>query len=166
MDSQPYADILIRMQQADPNLYGAVYKATKNLSLYDIHKVEKSDDAGEKERKAREGEERERQVDINRNRAFDGLMDFARSGNLVVLDNDEYREMFTKHLMDMKRLREFTVEREMTYVWQKSAKGQDHFHHALLYSWIASKMRSVSGGRIVLPWLVGKFHVKQPGEKR
>lgn len=161
VDSQPYADMLMRMQAVDQNLYGAVYVTSKDLALYAVKKTEEVDDAMEGEKKAGAGEERERQVNVNRNRALDGLMDFARRGNLQVLDGP-YFETFAKHVQDMKRVKDFTREKEISYVWQKSAKGNDHFHHALLYAWIASKMRGVVQSSILLPGYMRKIHVKQP----
>jgi hypothetical protein len=159
-DSQPYADMLMRMQQKDQNLYGAVYVTSKNLAMYEVKKVEEKDLAGDGDKKAGEGEERERQVNINRNRAFDGLMDFARRGNLIFRDGDD-KDVVIKHLMDMKRVKDFTAEKEISYVWQKSAKGNDHYHHTLLYLWIAAKMRGVSQSSIILPGYMRKFRVKQ-----
>lgn len=161
-DSQPYADILMRMQAQDQNLYGAVYVRSKNLAMYSIKKLEGEDEAGEEEKSVDAGEQRERQVNVNRNRAFDGFMEFVRAGNWLIAE-DENREVLTKHLQDMKRIKAFTEDKEIAYVWQKSAKGHDHFHHALLYCWIASKMRAVSSSSILLPFLVSKFPVKQKG---
>jgi hypothetical protein len=158
-DSQPYADILMRMQAQDANLYGAVYVRSANLAVYSIKKLEGEDEAGEDEKSVDAGEERERQVNVNRNRAFDGFMEFVRGGNWLIVP-DENRETVTKHLQDMKRIKQFTADKEIAYVWQKSAKGQDHFHHALLYCWIASKMRAVGSSAILLPGILGKFHVE------
>jgi hypothetical protein len=160
MDSQPYADMLMRMQAVDPNLYGAVYVTSKDLAMYAVKKTEEDDLALDGERKAGAGEERERQVNVNRNRAFDGLMEFVRRGNLQAVDSP-YWDTFVKHLMDMKRVKDFTREKEIAYVWQKSAKGQDHFHHALLYAWIAAKMRGIAQSSIILPSYIRKFHVKR-----
>ncbi len=159
MDSQPYTETLYRLQERDANLYGAIYVTSKNLALYTLKKVDEELEAGEDDKKAKEGEERERQVNINRNKAFDGLMHFVRAGNLLILE-DENKDLIISHVQDMKRIKQFTAEKEITYVWQKSAKGQDHFHHALLYCWIASKMRTMVGSPILLPGMVRKIHVK------
>lgn len=164
-DSQPYADMLMRMQASDPNLYGAVYVTSKDLAQYVLKKLEEPDGADEGDRKVHEGEEEIRQVNINRNRAFDGFMDFVRGGNMQIFE-DENREVLTKHWMDMKRIKQFTADKEISYVWQKSAKGQDHFHHAALYAYIASKMRSVAGSGIILPGVMGKFRVGAPPKRR
>lgn len=160
-DSQPYTDLLLRMQATDPNLYGAVYVNQKALAPYTIVKTEEADRAGEDDKRADAGELRERQVNVNRNKALDALMEFIRGGNLTIIE-DENRPIFTAHLQDMKRVKDFTAEREISYVWRKSAKGNDHFHHALLYAWVAGKMRGIASSLILLPSYVQKFKVKTP----
>lgn len=160
MDSQPYADTLMRLQRLDQNLYGAVYVTSKDLAVYGVKKTEEKEDALDGEKKAGAGEERERQVNINRNKAFDALMDSVRIGNWL-FRADENRELMTKHLTDMKRIKDFTREKEISYVWQKSTKGEDHFHHALLYAEIAARMRGISASSLILPVFLGKFPVKR-----
>jgi hypothetical protein len=159
MDSQPYADMLMRMQATDPNLYGAVYVTSKDLAVYSVKKTEEDEKALDGEKKSGQGEERERQVNVNRNRAFDGLLEAARRG-LVGLTDGPYWDTVGKHLMDMKRVKEFTREKEVAYVWQKSAKAQDHFHHALLYGWVAAKMRGIAQSSIILPGYMRRFKPK------
>jgi hypothetical protein len=165
MDSQPYTETLYRLQERDPNLYGAVYTTSKDLSLYTLKRTEEKDRADKDDRKARAGEEAERQVNINRNKSLDAFMHFVRAGNLVLIEDDN-KETIITHLQDMKRVKDLTAEKEFTYVWQKSAKGNDHFHHALLYTWIASKMRGVATGLVVLPWLVASIRLTDPDAPR
>jgi hypothetical protein len=150
MDHQPYTDMLMRLQKSDPNLYGAVYVTSRNLAPFAMKKEEEDKD---------EAELQVRQVNINRNRAFDGLMEFIRRGSWQIME-DANKELIIKHLTDMKRVKAFSDDKEIQYVWQKSSQGEDHFHHTLLYCWIAGQMRGVSESRIVLPWLVSKFKVK------
>jgi hypothetical protein len=157
-DALPYTDMVLRMQAKDQNLYGAMYVNLKSLKPYIVGKREEEDKAGEGEKKSGEGEQREREVRINRSKAFDALMQDVRAGNWILVADDNY-ELVKKHLQDMKRIKEFTVEREVSYVWQKSAKGQDHFHHTLMYLWIAAKMRGVVTTGVALPFFVGKFKI-------
>lgn len=164
-DSQPYTEVLLRMQQTDANLFGAVYVESKDLAAFSIKKLEEEEKATEGDRKVKEGEQRVRQVNVNRNKAFDGLMDFVRAGNLTIIE-DKNREIVTAHLQDMKRVKEFGNDKEVGYVWRKSAKGRDHFHHTLLYLWVAARMRGAAQGSVVLPWLMAKFPVKQKAETR
>lgn len=161
MDSQPYADTLMRLQAKDSNLYGAVYVQSKDLAIYTVKKLEDQEEGDADERKVRAGEEQVRQVNINRNRAFDGLMEAIRSLNVLLVE-DANRPIVTAHLQDMKRIRDFSSDKEVTFVWRKSTKGEDHFHHALGYAFVAAKMRAVAGSSIVLPGLVHSFKLEPP----
>ncbi len=150
MDSQPYADILMRFQATDSNLYGALYVATKNLETF---RVKAKDEDAEK------GQQEVRQVDINRNKTFDALMDAIRSGQWVCKE-DENKSTIIAHLQDMKRIKDFGNDNEMNYVWKKSNRGNDHFHHALLYLFVASRLVGMSHTSIVIPTLVHTFKNK------
>lgn len=150
MDSQPYADTLMREQAKDTNLYGAVYVDSKNLLPFEVKKQEEE---------KKEGDLEVRQVNINRNRAFDSLMTFIRRRGLLVLE-DENKELFIKHCQDMKRVKDWTSDKEISFVWRKSASGDDHFHHALLYCSVAAQMRGVGSIQMTLPGLVHSFKVK------
>jgi hypothetical protein len=151
MDSMPYTDLLMRLQKSDTNLYGAVYVTNKTSLLPFVVKKE--------EEEKDDAELALRQVNVNKNRAFDGLMTFIRTGNWQILE-DANRETLTAHLMDMKRVKDFTSDKEISYVWRKSTNGDDHFHHALCYCWVASQMQGVAQSSIILPGLVHKFKVK------
>ncbi|MDI1362524.1 phage terminase large subunit family protein [Methylotenera sp.] len=150
MDSQPYTDILMRFQETDSNLYGALYVVTKNL---DTHRVKTKEEMAEK------GQEELRQVDINRNHTLDAVMETIKSGKWVCKE-DENKETIKAHLQDMKRIQDFGNDNEMHYVWKKSAKGNDHFHHALLYLWVASRMVGMSHTSIVIPQMAYTFKNK------
>jgi hypothetical protein len=151
MDSLPYTDLLMRLQQSDQNLYGAIYVTNKKSLLpFSVKKEEEEKD---------DADLRLRQVNINKSKALDGLMTFIRTGNWQILE-DQNRETLTKHLTDMKRVQEWTAEREVSYVWRKSNQGDDHFHHALLYCWVASQMQGVAQSTLILPTLISKFKVK------
>jgi hypothetical protein len=152
MDHQPYTDVLMRLQKSDPNLYAGVYVASQDIQTFKVKKKEKDEDDAQVE---------VRQVNINRNRALDGLMTFARSGNLALLD-DSNKALLIKHMQDMKRVKAFNNagEKEISYVWRKSANGEDHFHHALLYCWVASQMQGISQSSLILPSLMSKFRIK------
>jgi hypothetical protein len=147
MDSQPYTETLMALQRHDQNLYGAVYVTSKDLRAFAVKKEEEDKELAELEI---------RQVNVNRNRAFDSLMASVRQGQLAIVEDVNKPDIIT-HLQDMKRVKDFTSDKEVSYVWRKSASGDDHFHHALLYTWVAAQLRGVSGGVIVLPGLVHKF---------
>lgn len=150
MDSQPYTDMLMRFQTQDDNLYGALYVTTKGLDTYRVKTREEDEDKGELEL---------RQVNINRNNSFDALMELIRAGQWVCKE-DENKQTILAHLQDMKRIKDFGNDNEMAYVWKKSAKGNDHFHHALLYLNTAAGMVGVAASSIIIPSLVHTFKNK------
>jgi hypothetical protein len=150
MDSLPYTETLIQLQKKDKNLYGSVYSNTKDVQLYAVKNVEADPETGKAE---------VRQVTVNRNKAFDSLMYAIRAGEWRV-KTDQNQDVVITQLTDMSRVRDYTREDEVTFVWRKSAQGNDHFHNALLYCWIASQMRGASNPGIIIPTLVSKFKVE------
>lgn len=149
VDAMPYTETVMRMQTQDDNLFAAYYTNAKTIETH--HVVEKDDDEDKMVNQLR-------QVNINRNQAFDGVMDLVRSG-LLSKKSDENDELWITHMQDMKRVKQFNQDNELVYVWRKSLAGDDHFHHATLYMWIASKMAGVGRTSIVLPSLIGSFPV-------
>ena len=74
MDSQPYTETCLALQQTDQRLYGAVYVNSRKVELFQV---------ADKEEKKDEGVQDLRQVNISRDKAFDALMDFLRLGRLT-----------------------------------------------------------------------------------
>jgi hypothetical protein len=151
MDSQPYTETVLALQDDDPNLYGAVYVRSKNIETHMVRQRDEDKDEGEVEI---------RQVNINRDRTFDAVMLDIRSG-LIHKVHDQYDEEWCEHLTDMKRVKEYTADAEMSFVWRKSEEGNDHMHHSLLYLWVASQMLGVSRNGVIVPMGVTTFPVKQ-----
>ena len=151
VDAYPYTETVYRMQAQDRNLFAAVYVERKSIETHNV--VDKEED---KEEAALEL----RQVNVNRNRAFDALMDNIRQGNILKL-HDDLDDAWVTQLQDMKRIQKFTQAQELEYVWSKSKDGNDHFHHATLYAATAAKMLGISHSRIALPSLVSTFKVKR-----
>lgn len=147
MDSMPYTETVLSLQKADENLYGAVYVQSKDLTTYTLKKVEEEKELAKQEL---------RQVNINKNKAFDDLVASVRR-NQWVIRADENKEIIKSHFQDMKRVKDFTSDEEMAYVWRKSAKADDHFFHAALYLHIASQIRGVGSSSLIMPSLVFKF---------
>ena len=155
-DSQPYVETIHRLQSTIYNLYGSVYVHTKDLQPFKV--IDQPEDA---QRSLLD----RRQVNVNRNVALNILMDDIRAGRVGVLVDGE-QELFRTQLQDMKRtaggVKAFNgefggedVEAE-SYVWVKT-KGNDHYHHSLLYCHVASQMvhhLPVRGG---LPLFIGSF---------
>jgi len=143
MDSQPYTETVLNLQQTDSRLYGSVYTRQKGLALFNV--VDREEDRDE-------GEQDLRQININRDRALDSLMDFIRMGNLskrsCLLD-----DTWKRHLTDMRRVKDWDNQaQEIVYRWMKSEQAEDHFHHATLYMYIASMVLGVGrGSQVKLP---------------
>ena len=138
-DIQPYSDLILSLSNEDSNLFGASYVTRNGLELFDVRIKEDDPDhalLGVK------------QVHVNRNAAFDALLADFREGKVWVAQNHDW-ELFKAHLQDMKRAAATLRNGEFTSLWQKSAKGNDHYHHALLYFSIACKMRGVVNTTLV-----------------
>ena len=150
VDSQPYTETCLAMQSEDDNLFGAVYVRSKNIETHSVREVKEDADEGQVE---------VRQVNINRDKAFDALMDRIRAKMLLKV-KDENDGLWQTQMCDMRRLKEWTSDNELSFVWRKSEDGNDHFHHATLYAEIASMMLGVSKTRLMLPTLVSSFKVK------
>jgi hypothetical protein len=94
---------------------------------------------------------------VNRDKALDSLMDFIRSGMLsktsCALDDD-----WKAQLADMRRIKDWDAGiQEIIYRWVKSEQGNDHFHHATLYMYIASMVLGVSRGSTVRLPMISSF---------
>lgn len=163
MDSQPYFDLLLRLQMRDQNLWGAVYSQSKNLDIMKAIDEEKDPETGK---------ERRHQVDVNRNRALDALMMFTRGGGLAFRPGVEpLKDVVVAHLQDMKRVKGLNETDELLFQWKKSARGNDHFHHTLLYTFLAGRLVGAAQSIIILPFGVTSFKLKgaegprgKPGE--
>ena len=152
MDSGPHSETVMALQEQDPNMYAAVYMRSKSVVTHTVI---------EKERVEEEGQDFVRQVNVNRNKAFDAYMEAIRSNKIHFIDSD-LREETIQHHTSMKRVRVFDNDSgEMTFSWQKS-DGVDHFHHAGLYSWVAARIKGLGKSLIILPTFQAfKFKVKQ-----
>jgi hypothetical protein len=141
IDSMPHAETVMALQDTDPNLYASVYTVSKGVQTHNV--IEKTEERDL-------GKEFVRQVNVNRSRALDGYMEYLRGGHKVIRDSEE-KEDIIKHHMSMKRVKVYDLESgEMNYSWQKS-DGNDHYHHAFLYAWIAGKIRGIGKSLVVLP---------------
>lgn len=152
IDGNPHAETVMSLQDEDPNLFANVYVRSKAIVTHTVIDKEQEDE---------KGKQFQRQVNINRSRAFDGYMNYIREGHLQILDNDE-KETIIVHHMSMKRVKTYDLDSgELVYSWQKT-DGNDHYHHAFLFCWIAGKIRGVSRSLILLPVTkISKFKVKQ-----
>ncbi len=150
-DSQPYTETIIGMQAHLQNLFGAIYVRTKAVELYTT-KIQEEDD--------KKGKELVRQVNINRDKAFDALMNDVRNGMIAFCQTQE-KELIVEHMMDMKRGKVFDDSNEIIYTWKKSALGNDHYHHTLLYVYIASRLKGTAHVSSISSFAVNTFVLPQ-----
>ena len=149
IDHGPYTETVYRLQQIITNLFAGVYSS--NQKGIDLFKVKDQDEDKDK------GKLTVRQVNIARDRCFDLIMHMIRAGAILKV-SDENDETWKEHLTDQKRIRDFKDD-ELIFSWRKTL-GNDHLHHSLLYTLIASRMLGVaSGSQVSLP-LVFSFKVR------
>lgn len=151
MDSNPHSETVMALQEEDVNLFASVYMRSKSLLTHTVV---------DKEEEEREGKEFVRQVNVNRSRALDAYMNFVRENHLAIVTGP-LDDTIIAHHTSMKRVKTFDNESgELQYSWQKT-DGEDHFHHAGLYAFIASKIKGVGRSAVVLPLAdVMRFRVK------
>ena len=158
-DLQPYTETIYRLQRQISNLYGSLYVRSTGLRAFRL-----IDEEADKTEALLD----ERQVNTNRDLALDYLMEDIRAGYVGADASIEHWPEMREHLLDMRRVRaeqkkNATPDTER-YQWVKSAQGGDHYHHALLYAWIAAKLRLAARPQIVIPtaMMVSKFKLKAP----
>lgn len=149
-DHQPYTETILAMQEEDSNLYAAIYVDSKNVETHYIR---------EQEEEKGEAKVEIRQVNINRNKALDAMMEEIRARRMFMVRSSE-SENWVNQLCDMKRVKEWGKDNEMHFMWKKSEDGNDHYHHSTLYAHIASQLLGVTKSRIAIPFLASKFRLK------
>lgn len=151
IDSAPHAETVMALQAGDPNLYASVYMRSKSILTH--HVVDKENEPDK-------AKEFVRQVNVNRSRAFDAYMEFLRAQMLTIVESAE-KENIIMHHCSMKRVKLFDSDSgEAVFSWQKT-DGNDHYHHAFLYCWLASKIKGLFKATAPLPiGKIGKFRVR------
>lgn len=147
-DALPFVETILAMQQVMKNLYAAIFMRSKSLETFNLKRKDEDE---------KEGIKGLRQVNINRDKAMDALMDAIRQG-MVLKVADENDDMWVAHCTSMSRIKEWTPDAEMSYVWRKPESGEDHMWFATLFAHIASQIIGVSrntGG--VLNPILGTF---------
>lgn len=156
LDSQPYVETVMSLQEEDPNLYGAFFVKKNNLELYAAHTREENEE---------EGRTAMRTVNIDRNKVLDLIMDDIRheGGPLILIKKDDEWKKVVQQLTDMKRVKKLTDDNDFVNVWVKSDDKNDHFHFALVYAWIAAKLRGTAVGSFEAS-LMGVHKFKQKAD--
>ena len=140
------------MQKASMNLYAAVYTKNRSVETHTVRMQDKDADKGKLDL---------RMVNINRDRAFDVLMENVKSG-LILKRRDDNDELWVSHATDMKRVKTFDRDNELSVTWQKSKRGVDHAWHATLYAWVAAQLISTARGSTVRLPLATSFKMTPP----
>lgn len=147
-DSLPYVDLIMRMQKRDPNLYAAVFVKSKKVEVFK---------AVEQPAKPEEGKLDVRQVQINRNKALDELTGHIKKQGMALAADPNVDEEFVDECMDLKRVQKVDDDGDLSFSWEKSAQGNDHFFFALLYLYAAARMSGLATGTWSWPTLMGTF---------
>lgn len=156
-DSQPYVDVILRGQRVDKNLFGAVFVETSKIQTYEVKMAEEDKSQGKLPIHV---------VNIQKHVALDELLMMFKKNEVVIQQqDDELEDEFQKHCLDMKRVQKYDDKKQqLVYVWVKSATKLDHYHHALLYSYIAARLRSTvlstTASLAGVP-LISKFKVQE-----
>ena len=145
LDANPYTDLILRIQTYDKTMYGAIFSQSKSIEVYKV-----------KEQDEETNVQRVRQVDISKDKALDQLADLFKT-RAVRIHKDADDEQFITQMLDMKRGQVFDRSGDLVHKWVKSTKGNDHYHHALLYLLIACRLKaSLTPAHAYVP-LVGSF---------
>lgn len=155
LDAQPYVETLLNLQQTDPNLFAAYFVTKKSISLYDTVTREENE---------REGKTALRQISINKHAALDVLLEEMREGKILIRRTKDAADIKTQ-LTASKRAKKVTEDGQIS-VWNKPTNGEDHFHYALLYTYLAAQIRGAASRGMGLPPLVATFKLKGEEPKR
>jgi hypothetical protein len=137
IDTQPFTDLVMRMQKTDKTLFGANFSIAKLSSPYEI-KLFDGD--------IKEGKLPVHLAKISRDRNFDFLMGMFKNREVLIYrQDDDMDEQFDKHCLDIKRVQIFDSDNTLTYTWQKSKTGNDDFFFALGFLLAACKLKGAVG---------------------
>lgn len=150
VDRGPLTELVYQIQQKIRNSFAAVFVMSKNMDLFKV--MDRDADNGE-------GVESMRQVNISKDACMDVLMSQIRFGKVLKVSDDNDSQ-WCVHLMDNKRVQMFKGG-ELVYTWVKTL-AVDHWHMALVYAFVASRILGVSSGTGVSLPLLSTFRVKPP----
>lgn len=152
-DMQPNVSLALQISDRDPGAFPAMFSTRQGLELFDVKLRDADPDAGVMA---------VRQVMINRNAMLDRIMADLRTGAIKIAKRELY-DTLRLHLTDLRRGETTLRNGSWGSFWAKSAKGQDHFMFALLYSYVAARLQDVGGIRLSPSMFsVGKLKIAQP----
>lgn len=151
IDSLPYTDTVLALQAIDQNLWASVYTQSRGVDLFTVK---------QRDEDAESGIQQLRQINVARDRTFDALMAFIRSGQFSKFSDDN-DDIFVAHCTDMRRVKDWNpVRSEMAFKWVKSEDGEDHFWFALSYAFLAKHILGTSVGNSASLPLLSTFKLK------
>ncbi len=157
VDTQPYVETILSLQEHDVNLYGAFFVQKKGLELFEVKSRDEDPD---------EAVTAVRQVSIAKNKVLDAVMDDMRNGQIRLRKTEEWAQLKIE-LTGLRRAATTLNDGEMISQWIKPKNGMDHYHMALMYLWVAMKMRRVAAGALPASVLgVMKFKVTEPDARK
>lgn len=155
IDSLPYTDTVLALQAIDHNLWASVYSQTKGTELFTVRKRDEDDERGLQQL---------RQINVSRDRTFDALMAFLRSGQFSKVTCQQDEE-FVSHCTDMRRVKDWNTRTQVIeFRWIKSEMGDDHFWFALSYAFLAKHILGTATGQGGALPLISSFKVRQNEE--
>ena len=165
-DAFPYTDTVRELQSIHPTLWAGVTQrsaaAKTSMELY-VHREQEHD-----ETKATYGL---RQLTFKKDAMMDTVVTMIRNGQISFAPST-FAEMATisAHLRDPKRVKVVSSgngnsrgaggDEEEGFVWRKSATGQDHYFHALVFLVLANFVKGLSGCTSPLPGLITKVKIR------
>jgi hypothetical protein len=151
VDQQPMVDLVMALTDEYPNLYAAMFVTRQGLELFEVKLREEN---------LEKAQLNVRQVQISRNAVLDKLLAECREGKLWIRKTGEW-ETVKAHLQDLKRASTTLRNGEFSSTWMKSSKGQDHYHMAILYLYVAAQMRGlVTNSTVGMSLAPQKFRIK------
>lgn len=147
VDRGPMTEAVYQIQQKVRNSFAAVFVMSKGIDLFKTIDRDADKDKGVEDM---------RQVNICKDACMDVLMGLVRAKRVLKV-SDEQDNAWYQHMTDNKRVQVFK-NGELVFTWVKTLKV-DHYHMALIYAMVASRILGVSvGGNAPLP-LVSSFRV-------
>lgn len=134
IDRGPMTEACYQIQQKVRNSFAAVFVQSKGIDLFKVTDREGNSDKGVEDM---------RQVNIAKDAVMDVMVALIRGGQILKVSDDQDRTWIT-HMTDNKRIQMFK-NGEMVFTWVKTMKV-DHYHMALVYAMVASRMLGVSSG--------------------
>jgi hypothetical protein len=140
VDSLPYTDSVMMLQEKHSTLYASIFSRKKGLSVYDVTEQNVDDPV--------RAMSLVRSISVARDRGFDLLVSALRNSVITFDPLPLQRATYTEHLMDLKRIFVAQVQlggasagEDGKFVWRKT-RGVDHYFFSLLYVFLAFCMSS------------------------